>query len=108
MDHETVARAREAWLRERHGQVDDLSSVERKKIEEELLDTFFMAAYYQRLIKDGREPAYYGQTVTVQDSNAVLARWRASEGAYRVVFGDLRVQTVTAERLAELESRASD
>jgi hypothetical protein len=30
-------------------------------------------------------------------------RWKVSDREYRVIFGDLRTQTVTAEKLAELE-----
>ena len=37
------------------------------------------------------------------DGNAVLVRWKESEGKYRVVFGDVSIETITAERLAELE-----
>jgi hypothetical protein len=31
-------------------------------------------------------------------------RWKVSDKEYRVIFGDLHTQTVTAEKLAELEA----
>ena len=33
----------------------------------------------------------------------VLLRWKVSENEYRVVFGDLHAETVSPEKLAELE-----
>ena len=31
-------------------------------------------------------------------------RWKVSDKEYRAIFGDLRAETVTPERLAELEA----
>jgi hypothetical protein len=31
-------------------------------------------------------------------------RWKTSDNEYRVIFGDLRAETDTAEKLAELEA----
>jgi len=50
-----------------------------------------------------KDPAYYGKTVTPQDTDKVLMRWKVSENEYRVIFGDLRAETVTLEKLADLE-----
>ena len=52
---------------------------------------------------DKKDPAYYGKTVTPKDTDKVLMRWKVSDNEYRVIFGDLHTQTVTAEKLAELE-----
>jgi hypothetical protein len=49
--------------------------------------------------------AYYGQTVTPQDNDKVLLRWKLDDGKYEVIFGDLRAETVTAEKLQELEGK---
>ena len=59
--------------------------------------------FYQELIDDNKDPAYYGETVGPDDTDKVLMRWKQEEGLYRVIFGDLSVKTVTAEELAELE-----
>jgi hypothetical protein len=51
-----------------------------------------------------RDPAYYGQTVTPKDVDKVLMRWKVSDNEYRVIYGDLHAETVTPEKLAELEA----
>jgi hypothetical protein len=48
---------------------------------------------------------YYGRTVSPQDGGKVLFRWRLESGEYRVIYGDLRAETVTAEVLRKLEGR---
>ncbi len=59
--------------------------------------------FYVGLIDDRKDPAYYGKTMTPKDADKVLLRWKVSNSEYRVIFGDLDVETVTAEVLAELE-----
>ncbi len=59
--------------------------------------------FYVMLVTDKKEPAYYGQSVTPDDADAVLMRWKISDNEYRVIFGDLSVGNVTAEELAALE-----
>jgi hypothetical protein len=51
----------------------------------------------------GKDLAYYGKTVTPKDADKVLMRWKLSDNEYRVIFSDLHAETVTAEKLAELE-----
>lgn len=51
----------------------------------------------------GKDPAYYGKTVTPKDTDKVLLRWKLSDKEYRVIFGDLHAETVSPEKLAELE-----
>jgi len=55
------------------------------------------------LQSDKKDRAYYGKIVTPKDTDTVLMRWKVSDKEYRVIFGDLRAQTVTAEALAKLE-----
>jgi len=59
---------------------------------------------YATLEKDGKDPAYYGDKVSIESPDAVLFRWKIDDGTYRVVFGDLRTEDVSAEKLAELEN----
>jgi len=59
---------------------------------------------YTTLEKDGKEPAYYGDKVSVESPNAVLFRWKIDDDTYRVVFGDLSTRDVTPDELAELEA----
>jgi hypothetical protein len=59
---------------------------------------------YTTLEKDGKDPAYYGDKVSAESPEAVLFRWKISDDTYRVVFGDLKTEDVSAEKLAELEN----
>jgi len=58
---------------------------------------------YNTLEKDGKDPAYYGDKVSVVSPESVLFRWKINDDTYRVVFGDLRTEDVSAEKLTELE-----
>jgi outer membrane lipoprotein-sorting protein len=49
--------------------------------------------------------AYNGKTVGPNDKDKVLLRWKLDDGRYEVIFGDLRAETVTAERLRALEGK---
>jgi hypothetical protein len=53
---------------------------------------------------DKKDPVYYGKTVTPKDADKVLLRWKVSDNEYRVIYGDLHAETVTPEKLAELEA----
>lgn len=53
----------------------------------------------------GSGVTYYGDKVTAAGRTAVLMHWRVSYDQYRVVFGDLRVETANAQRLIELQAR---
>jgi hypothetical protein len=59
---------------------------------------------YTTLEKDGKDPAYYGDKVSAESPEAVLFRWKINDDTYRVVFGDLRTEDVSAEKLGELEA----
>jgi hypothetical protein len=55
------------------------------------------------LEKDGKEPTYYGDQVSIESPEAVLFRWKINANTYRVIFGDLSQRDVTSVELAELE-----
>ncbi len=103
LDHETVIKQIEGWGLAKYGKYDDLPDDRKRKIEKKMYDAFLMASYYKRLVNEHRDAAYYGDKVVPDDGNAVLVRWKESVGKYRVVFGDLSIETITPERLAELE-----
>jgi hypothetical protein len=60
--------------------------------------------FYVGLVQQKKDPAYYGDTLTPKDSDKVLLRWRLSDNEYRVIYGDLHAETVSPEKLAELEA----
>jgi hypothetical protein len=62
-----------------------------------------LARFYALLVHDNKDAAYYGKTVTPKDTDKVLMRWKVSGSEYRVIFGDLHAETVSPEKLAELE-----
>ncbi|MHC4215515.1 MAG: hypothetical protein ACYSWP_19310, partial [Planctomycetota bacterium] len=59
--------------------------------------------FYGKLVKENKDAAYYGETVTAQDVEKVLMRWKISDDQYRVIFGDLSTLDVSNDELAELE-----
>lgn len=61
--------------------------------------------FQDKLTRADKDVLYLGDRVKPGDSNHVLLRWKTGEGGYRVLFGDLRAETVGAEDLIELESR---
>ena len=75
------------------------------KIDDAQVSTLkYGAQYFQTLQSDGKNPVYYGPTVTANDANKVLLRWKLSDGQYRVIMGDLQIKDVDAEQLAKLEA----
>ncbi len=55
--------------------------------------------------RNNPDAAYYGNTVGPKDKDKVLLRWKLDDGKYEVIFGDLRSEIVTAERLRALEGK---
>jgi hypothetical protein len=60
-------------------------------------------ALFNRVLTANPDAAYYGKTVGPNDKDKVLVRWKLDDGRYQVLFGDLRDEVVTAERLHALE-----
>ena len=63
---------------------------------------------YTAMEKDGKDPAYYGDRVSIESSEAVLFRWKIDNNTYRVVFGNLSTKDVTPTELAEREATLKD
>lgn len=94
-------------LSAKYGNMNALNEDKKKELEEKTYDLFFASAFYDKLVREKKDVAYYGDKVAVEDSGKVLMRWKISGDKYRVVFGDLRRDSVTAEKLAELEKLPS-
>ena len=60
---------------------------------------------YEHLLERGECVEWYGDSVNLQDSNAVLMHWRLPEGKYGVFFVDGNETVVSAEQLVELLTR---
>lgn len=51
--------------------------------------------FQMRLVMEGHEPEYFGAKVRAGEADKVLVRWRLDEHTTRVIYGDLRVETVS-------------
>ncbi len=51
-------------------------------------------AFYQQLVRKERSPEYHGEDVSPGQADAVLVRWKTEDGQWRVIYGDLRVDTL--------------
>lgn len=72
-----------------------------KKVPVEAVQGLVLIAVLQSASKDA---VYRGKTVGPDDKDKVLFRWKLDDGRFRVVFGDLTAETVTAAKLKELET----
>jgi len=68
-----------------------------------LMDILPAGTFFTRLQAAQKEAVYYGDTVTADNPEAVLLRWKVSDGVYRVIFADLSAGNFSAEELAKLE-----
>jgi len=93
----------ESLLTAKYGSRKVANKEKKKEIDEKGFDLFFASAFYDKLVREKKDVAYYGDKITVEDSGKVLMRWKISDDRYRVVFGNLTRISVTAEKLAELE-----
>ena len=83
---------------------EKLRDMPEHKRKQNVQDIFFASAYYGKLQRDKKDVAYYGDIVTAKDKDRILIRWKIEKNEYRVVFGDLRTEDVSVERLYELET----
>lgn len=62
-----------------------------------------LVRFYIALQWDNKDPVHYRRTVTPKDADKILMRWKVPDSEYRVIYGDLHAETVSSERLAQLE-----
>ncbi len=58
-------------------------------------------SFYEELREKGHDVAYYGSAVTPADVNSVLMHWDVSDTERRVIWGDLRVETMPLAQLGK-------
>jgi beta-lactamase regulating signal transducer with metallopeptidase domain len=117
MDTEEVIGEIKDWLadKEQRGEIDyaNMNKAEKQKLREQILDAFFMTAFYKTL--EGENASYYGSSVTSNNTDLILLRWKVSGDEYRVIYGDLRKDTIKviswdearAEALSIIQSRTN-
>ena len=81
------------------------SRIDKQTSEEKILDLFYAGSFYGKLIREKKDPVYYGATSTIYKPETILVRWKLSKNKYRLIYSNLKAETVTAERLAELENK---
>jgi len=75
-----------------------------KELIARLMKVDMVGTMYTTLEKNGKDPAYYGDKVSAESPQAVLFRWKIDGDTYRVVFGDLKTEDVSADKLVQLET----
>ena len=110
MTEEELAQDMEKALQEQKAANKEARDID-KQIEEntqemmnEIMPIMSAGTFHMLLVQEKRDPVYYGENVMPGEADLILLRWRLDDGSYSVIYGDLRTETVTAERLAELES----
>ncbi|MBN2180894.1 MAG: hypothetical protein JW715_03185 [Sedimentisphaerales bacterium] len=104
LDSEALKKEAKKYLESGHVSYEELSEDEKTKYNSELFTMLTAVVFYDDLVKENKDPVYYGQNITPKDADKVLMRWKVSDNEYRVIYGDLHVETVTPEKLAELEA----
>jgi len=74
-----------------------LKAQDQKVLMEKSLEIGSGIEFYQKLIREGRSPEYFGKTVTPGQKAGVLVRWKTEDGQLRVIYGDLRVETLPGQ-----------
>ena len=82
---------------------DVFRDVSKEVKKQKLLDIFFAAAFHDKLVREKKDVAYYGDKVTAENGDKILVRWKIGEDQYRVVTGNLTVRNVAAKEPAERE-----
>lgn len=96
---------KEAFITMRQKQDKSLEEQPTKQEMENILSIQGACMFYGNLVKENKDVAYYGGTVTAQDVEKVLMRWKISDDRYRVIFGDLSTLDVSYEELTQLEQK---
>jgi hypothetical protein len=71
-------------------------ATDRQALAQRSIEIGAACAFYQKLAREGRSPEYHGDTVSPGQADAVLARWKLTDGTWRVVYGDLQVKNLSS------------
>jgi hypothetical protein len=82
---------------------DEIRDTLMKKLMERIMTLQSIGFFYRTLVEDKKEPVYYGESVGPDDADKVLLKWKVSDDHYRVIFGDLTAEDITAEKWKEFE-----
>ncbi len=82
---------------------DEIRDALMKKSMETVRPLQSIGFFYMTLVPDKKEAVYYGESVGPDDADMVLLKWKVSDDHYRVIFGDLTAEDLTADQWNELE-----
>jgi outer membrane lipoprotein-sorting protein len=86
----------------------DMNNLSQEAIAQKMVETMrpmqSLVGFYMMLVGEKKEPVYYGDVVGPNDIDKVLLRWKTGDNEYRVIYGDLSVETVDGSVLAKLEN----
>jgi outer membrane lipoprotein-sorting protein len=88
-----------AWAASGRLEIDpeDPASVFETRLVQNFMTVTMACTFVQKLAADGHEPEYFGgDIVTPEDADEVLLHWRLDDGQMRVIYGDLRAETLPA------------
>jgi hypothetical protein len=80
----------------------NLTDTPKSQKDQMVMDIFFATVFYDKLNREKRSAQYHGDSVGRQDAGKVLVSWTESKERYRVVFGDLRAETLSDRQFAQL------
>jgi outer membrane lipoprotein-sorting protein len=104
LDIDAFRKETKKYLEASHVSDEELTEEEKTQQNSELFLMGMPIAFYNDLVTENKDPAYYGKTVTPEDADKVLMRWKITDNECRIIFGDLRTKTVSADELIELEN----
>ena len=108
-DGQALKAAREGMTEEEaKEQMEQYMEEKAQGMAQEMMPMMSAGGFHMRLVQEERDPVYYGETVMPGDGDSVLLRWRLDDGDYTVIYGDLREEVVSVDRLAELEGTISN
>ena len=85
-------------------EIKDLDQEEKtQKLADIMLKVQGAGMFYTNLGQQDKNAAYYGDRVSPGEKAQVLMRWKVSDFDYRVIYGDLTVETIPFETLVQLE-----
>lgn len=96
-----------ARLRERLGIPADPREASKHEAFSRYLESLAGFATLNTIQRENADTGYFGKTVGPEDAGKVLFYWRLEDGNYQVIYGDLRTESVDADRLRSLVKQES-
>jgi len=70
---------------------------------EDAWNIYSAGKFFQQLLRDGKEPVYFGNLVRSGEADRVLLRWSVGPDRFRVIMGDLSIKELNSSELLKAE-----